>query len=163
MKKIIYTALMVAAMSTVSSAKEFTVNLGVASSSIESTSSVGANLELEVGLVKLMEDALKLRIQFGATTVEDGYLGYMGFGARYALSQALEVGILANPTMLSSTFDGQDSVNFIGFTYGADVKYHFNANHGVLLSYTTGSLSEEKSGLIDVSVDVAKLNYSYTF
>jgi len=98
--------------------------------------------------------------------VQGDILAITKFGAIYnwKVSDNFYTGLNINAHGINFTSNNNtNSSSFIGYTYGLQGKYAINKNNNIGLSYSTGTATDNDTGVISEDLSIASIAYSYRF
>lgn len=127
---------------------------------VEEHSSVGGNIALDMQGWNWFDNKLGFGTYVGISSINNGYLPYLGVSLSYNAYKGLVVG---GTFSVAGYKDDTYASDYTGLLYGGKIGYDFGGHHGVNLTYQTGTLSESKSALLEINVNETTLNYVYHF
>lgn len=143
-----------------------TIDAGVSSLNISgasdnrtgSSTESGTYIGIELSLSKSKGSPNDFYLGYGYNMYDKMNFATYGMGYRYNIAPKIYIGGSFGISAL-----GSDEVStFTGVTYGLETKYKFTSNHGILLKYTTGTLSDE-TALVKIDASTTVLSYSFSF
>jgi len=138
------------------------LKIGAGNVEIGSLSESATKIGAEFSFIKDKTKQYDVYMDLGFYKMESGSLTFMGMGGRYEVAKNIQVGISVGLSGYAFSETSSSETDLSGFAYGLNAKYKINQNHSFVADYKSGTLTD-KTGILDVDVTAASVNYVYSF
>jgi len=162
MKKKLAIASLLIGSSLLASSEGLSLKIGAGNVEIGSLSDSATKIGIETSFIKDKTKQYDVYMDLGFYKMESGSLTFMGMGGRYEVAKNIQVGISVGLSGYAFSETSSSETDLSGFAYGLNAKYKINQNHSFVADYKSGTLTD-KTGILDVDVTAASVNYVYSF